>query len=64
MLRAGAVAFDPYVSGFFAARLGAARVHAIEHGPIIDAAQPVALANGIDNVVFHRVHIDVDVTAG
>ncbi|HEY5876778.1 MAG TPA: 50S ribosomal protein L11 methyltransferase [Ilumatobacteraceae bacterium] len=44
------------VLGFFAARLGAARVHAIEHGPIIEAAQAVALANGIDNVVFHRVH--------
>ena len=44
------------VLGFFADRLGAARVHAIEHGPIIEAAQAVALANGIDNVVFHRVH--------
>jgi protein arginine N-methyltransferase 1 len=44
------------VLAMFASKLGAARVHAIEHGPIIEAARAVAKANGIDNIVFHRMH--------
>jgi len=43
------------VLAFLAARQ-AARVEAIEHGPIIEAAQAVAAANGIENVHFHRMH--------
>jgi protein arginine N-methyltransferase 1 len=43
------------VLAFLAAR-HAARVHAIEHGPIIEAAEAVARDNGIENVEFHRVH--------
>jgi protein arginine N-methyltransferase 1 len=43
------------VLSFFAARQGA-RVHAVEHGPIVEAAQAVARANDIDNVEFHRIH--------
>jgi protein arginine N-methyltransferase 1 len=43
------------VLSFFAARQGA-HVHAVEHGPIVEAAQAVARDNGIDNVEFHRVH--------
>jgi protein arginine N-methyltransferase 1 len=43
------------VLAFLAAR-HAARVHAIEHGPIIEAARAVARDNGIDNVEFHDVH--------
>lgn len=42
------------ILGFMAARRGA-RVHAVEHGRIIEAAEAVALANGLD-VVFHRMH--------
>lgn len=44
------------VLALFAATLGAAQVHAIEHGPIIEAARAVADANGIDNIRFHRMH--------
>lgn len=40
---------------FFAARR-AKRVHAIEHGPIIEAAMAVGRANGISNVEYHRVN--------
>jgi type I protein arginine methyltransferase len=39
----------------FAARAGARLVHAVEYGPIIDAAQDVAKENGITNIAFHRV---------
>jgi type I protein arginine methyltransferase len=39
----------------FAARAGARLVHAVENGPIIDAAQDVAKENGITNIAFHRV---------
>jgi protein arginine N-methyltransferase 1 len=34
----------------------ARRVHAIDHGPIIDAARAVARDNGVANVEFHKVH--------
>lgn len=44
------------VLSLFAARLGAGRVHAIEHGPIIEAAIAVARDNGIENIEFHRLH--------
>jgi type I protein arginine methyltransferase len=40
---------------YFAARAGAKLVHAVEYGPIIDAAQDVAKENGITNIAFHRV---------
>lgn len=43
------------VLAFLAAR-HVARVEAIEHGPIIEAAQAVAAANGIGNVGFHHTH--------
>ncbi len=43
------------VLGFLAARRGA-RVHAVEHGKIIEAAEAVARDNGLDNVTFHRAH--------
>jgi type I protein arginine methyltransferase len=39
----------------FAARAEARLVHAVEYGPIIDAAQDVAKENGITNIAFHRV---------
>jgi len=39
----------------FAAQAGARLVHAVEYGPIIDAAQDVAKENGITNIAFHRV---------
>jgi type I protein arginine methyltransferase len=39
----------------FAARAGAKLVHAVEYGPIIEAAQDVAKENGITNIAFHRV---------
>lgn len=44
------------VLAMFAARAGAGVVHAIEYGPIIDAAQAVARDNGIDRIRFHRIH--------
>lgn len=44
------------VLAFFAARSGARVVHAIEHGPMIDAARALARANGIANVDFHHLH--------
>lgn len=34
----------------------AKRVHAIEHGPIIEAAEAVAAANGFTNIEFHRMN--------
>jgi type I protein arginine methyltransferase len=40
----------------FAARAGARLVHAVEYGPIIEAAQDVAKENGITNIAFHRVN--------
>jgi protein arginine N-methyltransferase 1 len=40
---------------FLAARR-VARVHAVEHGSIIEAAEAVAADNGIDNVTFHHTH--------
>lgn len=43
------------VLGFLAAQQGA-EVHAVEHGPIIAAAEAVAADNGLDNVTFHRTH--------
>jgi protein arginine N-methyltransferase 1 len=43
------------VLGFLAAQR-VARVHAVEHGPIIEAAEAVARDNGLDNVTFHRAH--------
>jgi len=39
----------------FAARAGAGLVHAVEYGPIIDAARDVAEENGIKNIAFHPV---------
>ena len=39
----------------FAARTGAKVVHAVEYGPIIDAARDVAKENGITNIAFHPV---------
>jgi protein arginine N-methyltransferase 1 len=41
------------VLSFFAAKR-AARVHAVEHGRIIESAMAVARDNGITNVEFHR----------
>lgn len=44
------------VLAFFASRAGAAKVHAIEHGPLADAAEAIAADNGIENVQVHRTH--------
>jgi type I protein arginine methyltransferase len=43
------------VLSFFASQQGA-HVHAVEHGPVIEAARAVARANGIRNVEFHHLH--------
>jgi protein arginine N-methyltransferase 1 len=43
------------VLALFAARQGA-RVHAVEHGPIIDAARAVARDNGVNTIEFHRLN--------
>lgn len=43
------------VLALFAAKQGA-QVHAVEHGPIVAAAEAVARDNGIENIEFHRVH--------
>jgi protein arginine N-methyltransferase 1 len=43
------------VLGFMAANRGA-KVHAVEHGKIIEAAEAVAADNRIENVTFHRAH--------
>lgn len=43
------------VLSFFAALQGA-EVHAVEHGPVIEAAEAVARDNGIENVIFHRAN--------
>jgi protein arginine N-methyltransferase 1 len=43
------------VLSFFAAKQGA-RVHGVEHGPLVEASEAVARDNGIDNVEFHRVN--------
>jgi type I protein arginine methyltransferase len=40
----------------FSANAGASRVHAVEYGPIIAAAQQVAAANRLTNIEFHRVN--------
>jgi protein arginine N-methyltransferase 1 len=44
------------ILAFFAARKGARRVHAIDHGDIIEVAQFLASENNITNVSFHKVH--------
>lgn len=44
------------VLAFLAARNGAKRVHAVEHGDMIELAKATAQANSIDNVVFHKTH--------
>lgn len=44
------------ILAFLAARAGAERVHAVEHGDMIEMAKSTAQANSIDNVVFHRTH--------
>ena len=43
------------VLGFLAAQQGA-RVHAVEHSVLIEAARAVARENGLENVEFHNVH--------
>jgi protein arginine N-methyltransferase 1 len=43
------------VLAMFAAKQGA-HVHAVEHGPIVAAAEAVARDNGITNITFHRTH--------
>jgi protein arginine N-methyltransferase 1 len=43
------------VLALMAARQGA-RVHAIEHGPIIEAAREVARDNGVTTIEFHQLH--------
>ena len=43
------------VLALFAARQGG-RVHAIEHGPIIEAAREVARDNGATSIEFHRAN--------
>jgi protein arginine N-methyltransferase 1 len=44
------------VLAFFASRAGAGRVHAIEHGPLAEAAEAVAADNGVANMEMHRMH--------
>lgn len=44
------------VLALFAARAGAGRVHAIEHGPMAEVAEAVARDNGVDTVEVHRMH--------
>jgi protein arginine N-methyltransferase 1 len=44
------------VLAFFASRAGAEKIHAIEHGPLADAAEAIAADNGITNVEVHRLH--------
>lgn len=44
------------ILAFLAARAGAARVHALDHSPLIADARRVARDNGITNVEFHHVH--------
>jgi type I protein arginine methyltransferase len=43
------------VLSLFAARHGA-RVHAVEHGPIVKLAEQVARDNGVTSIEFHRSH--------
>jgi protein arginine N-methyltransferase 1 len=44
------------ILSFFAAAQGPRVVHAIEHSSVIELAQAVAAANGIEGIEFHRVH--------
>lgn len=44
------------ILAFLAARNGARRVHAVEHGEMIELAMATAKANSIANVEFHRTH--------
>lgn len=44
------------ILAFLAARAGARKVHAVEHGDMIEMAQATARANGIETVEFHRTH--------
>jgi protein arginine N-methyltransferase 1 len=59
-VRAGDVVVDlgtgTGVLAIFAARAGAGKVHAIEHGPMAEVAQAIAGDNGADAVQVHRVH--------
>jgi type I protein arginine methyltransferase len=34
----------------------AAEIHAVEHGPVVEAARAVAAENGVGNIHFHRMH--------
>lgn len=43
------------VLAMFAAKQGA-RVHAVEHGPIVEAARAVARSNGMTGIEFHRTN--------
>ena len=44
------------ILAMFAARAGARKVYAIEHGDVIDVARAVAAANGISNIEFIRAN--------
>lgn len=44
------------ILAFLAARAGARKVHAVEHGQMIELAEATGKANSIDNVVYHRTH--------
>lgn len=44
------------ILAFLAARNGAGRVHAVEHGDMIKLAEETARANSIENVSFHQTH--------
>lgn len=44
------------ILAFLAAKAGAGKVHAIEHGKMIELAEATAKANQINTVVFHRTH--------
>lgn len=44
------------VLALFAARAGASRVHAIEHGPMAEVAEAVVLDNRVHTVEVHRLH--------
>lgn len=59
-VRAGDVVVDlgtgSGVLALFASRAGASKVHAIEHGPMADAAEAVAADNDVTNIELHRMH--------
>jgi protein arginine N-methyltransferase 1 len=44
------------ILAFLAARFGARRVYAVDHAGILELAQKLAAANGIENVTFVRTH--------